>query len=80
MASSVTVFIVTSILFFIIGFLCGLFCRRERKTAENKVNKKQIPYYDDVMLKQHEQELELKENIAYGPISGYTNSQGSNNN
>ena len=67
-ASSITVFIVTSILFFIIGCLCGLFCRRERKAAENKVAKKQIPYYDDVVLKQHEQVLELKDNVAYGPV------------
>ena len=28
----------------------------------------QAPYYDDVVLKQHEQELQLKENVAYGPI------------
>ena len=26
------------------------------------------PYYDDVVLQQREQELELKENVAYGPI------------
>ena len=26
------------------------------------------PYYDDVVLKQ-EEELELKENVAYGPVS-----------
>ena len=25
----------------------------------------QIPYYDDVML---QQEVELKENVAYGPV------------
>ena len=67
-ASSVTVFVVTSILFFIIGFLSRLFYQRERKTADHKVAKKQIPYHDDVVLKQHEQELDLKKNVAYGPV------------
>ena len=37
-------------------------------TADHKVAKKQIPYYDDVVLKQPDQELELKENVAYGPV------------
>ena len=67
-ASSVTVFVVISILFFVIGFLSGHFCQKERTTADNKVAKKQIPYYDDVVLKQHEQELELKESVTYGPV------------
>ena len=30
------------------------------------IEQPQIPYYDDVVLKQHvEQELELKDNVAY---------------
>ena len=73
MASSVTAFVVGSILFFIIGFLCGHFCRKESKvTGETVVccdhEKTQgTPYCDDVVLKQ-EQELELKENVAYAPV------------
>ena len=68
-ASSVTAFIVGSILFFIIGFLCGHFCRWEKKVtgAVTESEKIHAPYYDDVVLKQ-EQQLELKENVAYGPI------------
>ena len=66
-ASSVTVFVVASILFFIIGFLCGHFCRKERKTTAI-VPQTSTPYYDDVVLQQHEQELELKENVAYAPV------------
>ena len=59
-----------SILFFAAGFLCGNFYQKKRKTAEISTvppagRQKQIPYYDDVMLKQ---ELELKKNVAYGPI------------
>ena len=26
------------------------------------------PYYDDIVMQQSDQELELKENVAYGPI------------
>ena len=74
MASSVTIFTVASILFFTIGFLCGHFCQKKRKqstcTAAAEIvppsgGQTQIPYYDDVVLKQ---EVELKENVAYAPI------------
>ena len=68
-ASSVTVFIVTSILFFIIGFLSGHFCQREtRKTADHEVITKETPVCDDIELKQQEHELELKKNEAYAPV------------
>ena len=67
-ASSITVFVVISISFFIVGFLSGRFCCKERKTAgmASPTEWPQIPYYDDVVLKQQEEQaLELKENIAY---------------
>ena len=69
-ASSVTVFGMASILFLAVGFLCGNFYQKKRKTAEISTvppadGQTQIPYYDDVILKQ---ELELKANVAYGPI------------
>ena len=70
-ASSIIVFVVTSILFFTIGFLTGCFCHNKRKKAENISPTEQIqtPYYDDVVLQQCEkQELELKENVAYAPV------------
>ena len=68
MASSITIFVVASALFFIVGYLCGHFRQKMRKTVETvppAVGQTQIPYYDDVVLKQ---ELELKANVAYGPI------------
>ena len=72
MASSVTAFIVGSVLFFIIGFLCGHFWRWEKKVTAGTVTepeKIRAPYYDDIVLKQQQQpELELKENVAYGPV------------
>ena len=58
---SVTVFVVTSILVFFIGFLCGHFYRKEStKTTA------QIPIYDDIQPNKNEQEVELKTNVAYG--------------
>ena len=79
MASSVTVFTVASIVFFIVGFLCGYFCQKKRKSntpsaaAAESVpplatgrEQTQIPYYDDVVLQQ--EAVELTDNVAYGPI------------
>ena len=62
--ASVTVFVVTSILFFFVGFLCGHFCRKEstKITVQN-------PIYDDIQIKKHEHEVELKTNVAYASAS-----------
>ena len=75
-ASSVTVFVVTAILFFTVGFLCRHWCaRRKAKRTHSEISAPEnltlgSLYYDDVLPKQHNMEvLELKENIAYGPIS-----------
>ena len=57
-ASSITVFIVASILFFVVGFLCVHFYQKKRKSTD----------HDNVQPKQYELELELKANVAYGPI------------
>ena len=80
-ASSVTVFTVASILFFIVGFLCGHFCQRRRKSSTAAAagetvppggsgGQTQAPYYDTVhvVLQPREPDLELKENVAYGPF------------
>ena len=70
MASTVTAFVVGSVLFFIVGFLCGNFCRKKKQTGTvSQCEKIQgAPYYDDVVLKQNEREIELKGNVAYGPV------------
>ena len=71
-ASSVAVFIMTSILCFTTGFLCRHFCHNIKREKENVTQSEDIihgaPYYDDVVLKQLEQELELKENVAYDSV------------
>ena len=72
-ASSVAAFFVGSVLFFITGFLCGHYCRKEKRAmvpAASQCGKTithGTTYYDDVVLNQ-QQELELKENVAYAPV------------
>ena len=73
-----TVFALASIVFFTVGFLCGHFCQKKRKSntspaaAESVLpvarggEQTQIPYYDDMVLQQ--EVVELKDNVAYGPI------------
>ena len=70
MASSVTAFTMASIVFFFVGFLCGHFYQKKRKAAGTVPHEMSqgIPFYDDVMLTQNEQVLEMKENVAHGPI------------
>ena len=62
--SSVTV--VASILFFVVGFLCGNVYQKKRSIRHS--GQTQIPYHDDVVLQKSEQELQLKKNVAYGPV------------
>ena len=77
-ASSVT-FVAGSSVFFVVGYLCGHFCRKERHNTKTSTgpqtasqsdqeNSPRTPIYDDVVLKQREQELELKENSAYASV------------
>jgi hypothetical protein len=68
-ASSVTVLIVTAIFFFMADFPSRHFYQKERKiAAEHQVINKETPYYDDIVIKQQGQDLELKENVAYAPV------------
>ena len=62
--ASVTVFVVTSISFFIIGLLCGSFCRKQKVVKTNPQDENPTPLYANVQPTQHEQ-LELNTNAAY---------------
>ena len=63
-----TTFIVTSIVFFTFGYLCR-HCHRKQEQTRLPPAKTPIPgpVYEDV-LPTHK-DLELKENIAYGPLA-----------
>jgi hypothetical protein len=60
--SSVSAFLVASILFFTVGFLCGHFCRMKRESHPTVAVDQDTSHYDK------KQELELNENVAYVPV------------
>ena len=64
--ASVIVFVITSNLFFLIGFLCGHFCRKQNpmSTAPSAVD----PQEDDPQLRRHEEKVELQTNVAYDSV------------
>lgn len=78
--SSVSAFLMTSGFIFIIGFVCGHCFSQRCKTPHKEMLDKNIqplqshptPVYEDILpkksLKQAEQEVELKDNVAYGPL------------
>ena len=67
-ASSVTVYVMTAVLFFFTGYLCGRYHQKHKHSTENTVpieeDSQLNPVYDDVQPKHHEQ-LEMKTNVAY---------------
>ena len=68
-ASSVIVFIVTSILFFIVDFLRMCHCWQIKAKNIEPQSHPQGPLYDNILPNKHKSDiLELKENIAYGPV------------
>ena len=77
-ASSLSAFILASVLFLTIGLACGYYCGWKWKKSEAKVTENQQiaqptqpnPLYEDIVIQ--EQELELKENAAYNTISQFS--------
>ena len=83
MASSVTVFILSSVLFFIVGYVCGCFSQKHKQSTACKEISDEIvcpqqsqpkPVYEDVLPKSMQEvqerdfhDFELKKNVAYGP-------------
>ena len=74
-SSTVVAFLVISCLIFVVGFVCGHYFGRKskqssRETPDNPTGNQQAPLYEDVLLsavKHQEYDVELKENVAYGP-------------
>ena len=75
---TVTVFIASSILFFIIGFVSGRFSKREKSSSNVHTSEdgtiqppspqQSVVYEDIIAPRQHDKDLEMKENVAYGPL------------
>ena len=68
-ASSLITFIISSVGFFISGYSCHHYRQKQKWTLPISVMNRN-PVYENVLPEQIlEQGLELKENIAYGPIA-----------
>ena len=65
--SSISVFIVSTSLFFTFGYLCGHYRRKQEQNSPSSAEKPN-PVYEDVLPKDHDQILELKSNIAYASV------------
>ena len=63
--ASVIVFVITSFLFFFIGFLCGHFFRKQNPTSTAPSASAVDPQEDDPQPRTHEEKLELQTNVAY---------------
>ena len=67
-SSTVVAFLVISLLTFIIGLI---HFSRKFKQSSKETPSQPVPLYEDVLpsaVKHQEQDLELKENVAYGPL------------
>ena len=85
-ASSVTVFILSSVLFFIVGYACGYFGQWHKQSTTSRETSDDIvcpgepqpaPVYEEIlagkpMPEDCERDFELKENIAYDPVQTTT--------
>ena len=68
-ASSVSTFIITSVVFFIFGYLCRHYRQKQTQFPPIPLTNR-TPVYENVIPERNkEQDLELNENIAYGPIT-----------
>ena len=68
-ASSISLFIITSILFSVFGYLCGVYHQKQQQNSPSSVNKPTPgPAYEDVLPKDYEHKLERQSNIAYASV------------
>ena len=68
-ASSVITLIISSVVFFTFGYICRHYRQKQTQALPIPVMNR-TPVYENVIPEQNtEQDLELKENIAYGPIT-----------
>ena len=70
LAALAVVLLSTSILLFIVGFFFGRFSDRKQKQNTNRTSDSppQNVLYEEVVARNQEQEVELKQNEAYGPL------------
>ena len=64
-ASSICIFILTSILFSLFGYLCRR--NQEQKKSPSSANKP-APIYENVQIKNDTEMMDLETNVAYSPV------------
>ena len=87
-SSSVVTFLLVSIIIFVLGIFCGHYCGRIRKSPKEKPHiitgqpqPDKAPVYEGVHVplkavkKQKQDDLDLKENVAYHPASKSTDTE-----
>ena len=68
-ASSLVTLIISSIVFFIFGYFCHHYRQKQKRTLVMN----RTPVYENVTPEHNlEQDLELKENVAYGPVASFS--------
>jgi hypothetical protein len=66
--TSIIVFVITSSVFFFIGYLCGHFCRKQTPVSTALAPSTVDPRKDDPQPRRCEEKLELKTNVAYASV------------
>ena len=71
-ASSLITFAITSIVFFFLGYFCHHYRQNQKQILPTPMDIT-TPVYENVLPTQDpERDMELKENIAYGPLIATT--------
>ena len=69
-SSSITVSVLSSVVFFVFGYICGSKCKKTRTTGDTVSSGTEVtqPVQQHVQAEVREQDIELNENVAYGPV------------
>ena len=69
-SSSVTIAVLSSVVFFVFGCICGSKCNKTRTTGDTVSSGTEVtqPVHHHVQAEGREQDIELNENVAYGPV------------
>lgn len=69
-SSSVTVSVLSSVVFFVFGCICSSKCKKTRTTGDTVNSDTEVtqPVQQHVQAEVREQDIELNENVAYGPV------------
>ena len=67
-SSSITMSILSSVVFFVFGYICGCKCKKTSRRTGDIVSSGTKVTQQHVQAEGREQDIELNENLAYDPI------------